>query len=547
MKKHTALIFLMIGLPVMAQVQLEVDAVKPRTITQSEAAETVIARGEITVDPDTGSLFIGDGENESGYELNATNYLPSVGDVTPGGSIHLVTNTIYGLSSSFPILSFDGGGGYGGYVLGNIWEVNFGSDLHIESGFMTWDNKYLMGFEERSLHGYTGAEIINFNCDTTNQPITVAANMDLDTHYISASSFRGNSLFLSGTNALIDNGTNLLRNGVAIGSGTETDPAFTNWLAEGGSALTTNEVDPKVLASLEGHTGDYYVAKWGSDANAGTSWETPFLTLQNSLVQAGTNIVRIAVAGGEYDAVNVTNSRCTIVGLSKYLTSITGRNTGSCVKNYSTGTLVVENVSIKNGYYGAAIEAYNSAWVTVRDSVIEDCYVGTAPYVGVIGAGVGVNHCDINNCSSGPNMDKAAVMGWAAYSYINQSTIRNCSGTNAYIVMLSAVASGGYVSNCVFIGNAGNILVSTYDSSRISGCSFINNSGIVSGAVNSFYSAYGTNRLYSQTEIYGDLTQRVTDRHYFGTDYMGNDGTNFFLNHLGTSYYIQVSTNAPVY
>jgi len=71
---------------------------------------------------------------------------------------------------------------------------------------------------------------------------------------------------------------------------------------------------------------------------------------------------------------------------------------------------------------------------------------------------------------------------------------------------------------------------------------------------NNVVQSQGTTTLYAATASYksgidinGDLTQRAEDRHYFGTDYMGSDGTNFFLNHLGTNYYIQVSTNAPVY
>lgn len=149
MKKYIAFIFLTIGLPAMAQVTQEIDAINPRKIHQSEASETVIARGELVCSPDDGILYLGDGVNAGGHAIgfsvlitnqsylgylaylwgnHSTGYVCS-GNISLTNASRLTINSggVYGYSSN---LQQDVGliiaeGDY--YRLDNIYKINFSS------------------------------------------------------------------------------------------------------------------------------------------------------------------------------------------------------------------------------------------------------------------------------------------------------------------------------------------------------------------------------------------------------------------------------------
>ena len=91
-----------------------------------------------------------------------------------------------------------------------------------------------------------------------------------------ATTLRGTTLFLSGTNAITDDGTNMLRNGIAIGTGGDGSGTLTNVAVGGGSSsllTVTNGAGPNVVLNLSSlvATGDQWDADIADSQNISTS------------------------------------------------------------------------------------------------------------------------------------------------------------------------------------------------------------------------------------------------------------------------------------
>jgi hypothetical protein len=405
---------------------------------------------------------------------------------------------------------------------------------------------------------------------------------------------------------------------------TETDPVFTNWLAEGGSALTTNEVDPKVLTSLEGHTGDYYVAKWGSDANAGTSWAAPKLTIQAAITNTASSNI-IVVAQGVYSSIDFQAYTCSVVGVSdveivsssdafaiqgtnyasriinatvRGTNGISGSIVSNCVvigatTNAGSGVYLskVYNSDVSRFYNLSVLSwGYNSKYHDGKRAVYHAAISGIKKYY----------DCEFYDCAMAGNYGAIEGNGNTDYPEFNSCVCRRLSGSS-YATYYGAfynctfIACAGREQSCLnggaqnFVGNTMIGCTGVYSIVQY-GAGYPNNNVLINCAARSPYystvsdsvcigfqdtdgTTYDGNYIIGNSILSGDLTQRSTDRHYFGTDYIGantntgltvstnvtatsftvgyvpirSDGTNYFVAPFGTNLYFQVSTNAPVY
>lgn len=768
MNKQLAMLFAAMCCSAYSQVQLEVDAIKPRTITAEEVDGTIIDYGELVVDPSSGAVYIGD-NSKGGVPVRDTNSVLRTGsEIT--GNIQISSNGAiyvygYALDSMLRVL-FSDRRNTGWPEIENIGRIGMG-ELEINQSDITYSGVTVLNMKNGTLYGggqsairlgedavmefykhvflngnsisnagtisatnnihigpdgmtnlarftIAGNGITNKDPDhytmTTQQRSSTAAiqgdksayfyaeavNSDVEAVFgvstltqgvlgtISAHDFNlrcGNTNKL-GVTATGINGHGQTFSNVVLASGVETDPKFTAvsnaWWEEiqkGASAGTGNLsatnspagagqmlfasdntlsnlyfADNQLIMSLAGHTGDYYVAKWGSDANAGTSWTAPKLTIQaaanlcvsNNLVLVAPGIYDngcIVFTSSVYATIRAPVGNAFIIGSNYVYTSFTNSQTGvwavvDSVYNYTTNIppWKLDNLDIKGGFGNIAV--YNSRVsgetnnhhmykAHIDNTKIYDCrnlfvagctvlntdiynvhnssqtplFIAAGTYIGARGSIISncsIRYCNIYtpiesfNASTYPvrvyntRIDSCIWVGAGGayvpfyYVYLYNCVLSNNRSTGMFF------SNGGLYSGCLIYGNT---MTSAFGLGSMSQCVLFGNtapaSGLFSGTIltsTEVINGNTTNILYGRREISGDLAQRSTDRHYFGTNYIGftnssfvvtsglsstgqinagtfnigyvpirSDGTNYYVSPFGTNLYFQLSTNPPSY
>jgi len=299
------------------------------------------------------------------------------------------------------------------------------------------------------------------------------------------------------------------------------------------------EIDPKVLASLDGYEADYYVAKWGSDTNSGDSWDNAFLTLSNTFVTIYTNEATILLGPGKFNG---------YIGTNLWYGTLRG-----VPGNLITGVLYAADVSSAYCHFkyydlnfGEFIVDGDTTPTTIAfDTDFAQTYyncsfkdISVTNNIRYFFSGAYIYACDFRrvNYIGAYNYDRNLFHGRVAEGCVIQSCIGwgSLAPDNDLDAVEYSISLGGEArynpvgENCLFIGRY-NLWSHTQPPAQ---------KGMFFG---------GDAYIRGGLEVSQDIIQGATDRHYFGDDYIFVENGYFGWNKDGTNFYPTMTTNVPTY
>lgn len=280
---------------------------------------------------------------------------------------------------------------------------------------------------------------------------------------------------------------------VTITATPDADKSFVMWTGDTGTAdirsatIVLPADQPRTVVASFG--GDLYVSATGSDANAGSSWETALASLKTAvqrmdIVGSGT----IHVGAGTYsevadstavNAVIVVTNNISIIGDPAAPESVIVKRDTS-VKNrmfyVNHSEAVVSGLTIRGGNPTTSTLSGNGGNVYVSAGTVSDCIItnGTATADWNTGGG--------NVCMTGGRVTRCRIVkGTAA-----QCNEWGMPGGGVRI-------TGGVLENCIVANNSASYagVYITGTSARVINCTVVNNVGTESGGINAKNSAAG--------------------------------------------------------
>jgi len=341
--------------------------------------------------------------------------------------------------------------------------------------------------------------------------------------------------------------------------------------------VTENNIQSHIsdgqIESIMELEADYYVAKWGSSTNSGTSWQDAFSSITDVQTAPMPSDIKVLVNEGVYtnnfyltnDSVKVTFKA---VGDVEFWSVSPGLRIGInanadielngfkiIVKDDSPSFKIYGNAISGNNYLTLRnIEMYkedNSSYWSVNYPIIRievyDCYFHDISKLDVSnGIGGGLLHHP--NKIKNSKFENIGVMRNQGFIYMNSTdkVIENCTfidvicGTSAYWGG-AFFGNTAYVNNCKFI-NCRNYRLTSSTSTTIKNCEIINSvftdyytSHISNTAVDEDSSSPGRTQ-FGDNIVEGDVKIRDNDRYYVGNVFVTFDGTNWITEINGTNY-----------
>jgi hypothetical protein len=245
------------------------------------------------------------------------------------------------------------------------------------------------------------------------------------------------------------------------------------------------------LALLGGYAftanaADYYVAPApaGNDANAGTSWSAPFLTIQKG-INTATAGQTVAVSNGTYILTTqllLTNG-ITLLGFGGSSNTIIDANMTGRILSISNSAAVVDGFTLKNGKSTSGNmdgTGVNMTGGTLRNCIVSGCTNtaagATVRGVGIYMSGGTVDTCVVEKNSGVPSGNNSTLYGGGLYADGASCLVTNCviegnsmgqeyatsKGGGVYLSagrLLASVISSNTVNQGRYTGGGGGVFV----------------------------------------------------------------------------------------
>lgn len=252
--------------------------------------------------------------------------------------------------------------------------------------------------------------------------------------------------------------------------------------------LSSGQVDMGAYAAIPPKST--YVAESGNDSNAGTSWGSPFKTIQKG-IDAATSLGIVSVSNGTYVLTSqlTLGKGCTLLGLGGCSNTIINANATGRIMTIDHANAVVEGFSLLYG--STATASFNGTGVNMAGGTLRNCLVSgctntaaSAQGVGIYMTGGTVATCVIEkNRGSG-----AGVLGGGIFISGSSCLVTNCVITGNQVAQNdngSKKGGGAYISAGRLMGStiSSNLLNQGRDSTGGGGGVFVTGSGTVSNCL----------------------------------------------------------------